>query len=459
MNPLDYSFFFNKKLLSTNPDTLVSKTCECLFNKFNHSARNSLNSKFALNNILTNLIVAHIFGRYIIISKSPNEYSNYSFYGLKHYSYRLIIGWIELLLEQGYINQVKSYYDSKSKIGKRPRLWISEKLISSFEDFRNNCAEIQFAYYTRPIVLKDKSKNVIQYKPSGNVLEKIKFLNIYNEFIESNQIIFPVESSSFDTTLNYLYPISNQINLYHSLYTQLVFNKYHSEIPIVERSNPIPLLITLESKSLLYKRLSGVLYRVFNNGSFSQGGRFYSSYQQLNGNDRIKILINGSSVSEVDYSAYHLNMLYHLTKKQFGEDPYSVVDRSEVRPILKVLCLIVINSRDKTQALRALNYEIRKNREFQKLKRIYQLDEKELLRKFENVHSEISNYFCSGIGLKLQFVDSQITESILKHFTKRDIPCLSIHDSFIVPAEHQRELAEMMNKIYKKRFGYDAKLK
>jgi len=152
-------------------------------------------------------------------------------------------------------------------------------------------------------------------------------------------------------------------------------------------------------------------------------------------------------------------MLYNLTGKQFNEDPYSVVDRPEVRPILKVLCLIVINSENKCQALRALRDEIRKDLEFQKLKRIYQLDEKELLRKFESVHSEISNYFCSGIGLKLMYRDSEIAESVLKHFTKREIPCLCVHDSFLIPIQHIEELKEVMNTVYKKHIGYDAKLK
>jgi hypothetical protein len=202
------------------------------------------------------------------------------------------------------------------------------------------------------------------------------------------------------------------------------------------------------------------LYRVFNNQSWSQGGRFFgSTYQQLSEEDRKKILINNSPVVEVDYSAFHLHMLYHLSNKQFDADPYALVDRPEVRPILKVLCLIIINSKDKSQALRAFRDEIRKNYEFQKLKKIYKLDEKELLRKFESVHIRISNYFCSGIGLRLQYKDSQLAESILKYFTKREIPCLCVHDSFIVPENHKAELIEQMKSVYKKRFGFDAKLK
>ena len=120
--------------------------------------------------------------------------------------------------------------------------------------------------------------------------------------------------------------------------------------------------------------------------------------------------------------------------------------------------MIAINSKDKSQALRALRDTIRKNWEFQKLKRVYQLDEKELLRKFEGVHAGISNYFCSGIGLKLMYRDSQIAEDVLKHFTKREIPCLCVHDSFLLPVQHKEELKSVMNEVYKNHMGFDAKL-
>ena len=223
----------------------------------------------------------------------------------------------------------------------------------------------------------------------------------------------------------------------------------------------IPLLVTLESRLLFNKELQGQLLRIFNNGKFTQGGRFYGgSYQQLKESDRAKITINGSPVIEVDYSAYHLNMIYNLTGKQFDEDPYTrVLDIPEARPILKLVCLIAINSQNKSQALKALRKEIRKNPTLEKLKRIYQLDETQLLRKFESVHFKISNYFYNNIGIRLQFLDSEITESILKYFTSREIPCLSVHDSFLVPGKYEDELKAVMRGTYKSKFKYDIKVK
>ena len=449
MNSLEYSFFFNKKIVAVDVASPISLLTDSIFNQLNHSSRNIAVRKIALNNILTNIIIGYLNGRYIVVSKSANDYSNYSWYGLNHYTFRLIVGWIDNLINEGYLEENRGFYDLKSREGKRTRLCANERLISTLNELQSGSENIKSLLYTKNLILKDSDKRLIKYSPSARLLEKIKFLDEYNEFISGYEIVLPVNQALLTKSYS---PSDSVINLYYILQSQVTLGSY--SMPTAS-----PLLITLELNYLFNKRLAGQLYRVFND-SFSKGGRFYSggSYQQLNEEDRANLRINNSSVCEIDYSAFHLNMLYNLTAKQFEEDPYSVVDRAEVRPILKVLCLIAINSKDKSQALRALRDTIRKNWEFQKLKRVYQLDEKELLRKFEGVHAGISNYFCSGIGLKLMYRDSQIAEDVLKHFTKREIPCLCVHDSFLLPVQHKEELKSVMNEVYKNHMGFDAKL-
>jgi len=61
--------------------------------------------------------------------------------------------------------------------------------------------------------------------------------------------------------------------------------------------------------------------------------------------------------------------------------------------------------------------------------------------------------------LKLQYIDSQLAESVLKHFTSRDIPCLCVHDSFIVPKKYGDELEGVMKDTYKSKINYDIKVK
>ena len=454
MNHNEYSFFFNKKIISEHQESSIFLLTDLIFNQLNRSSRNVAIRKLSLNNILTNLIITYLNGHYLVISKSSNDYTNYSWYGLNHYTFRLTIGWVETLLREGYLNQVIGFYNPESGEGKRSRINASEKLISSLNEIKNNKENFSSLHYTKNILLKDKDKRLIKYSPSGRLIEKINFLNEYNELIRGSEIISQVNINTLSQLNHSLLSDNSFISFYHALQIEAFLCRG------LPTPTAIPLIITLDNNLMLNKKIDGQIYRVFNQGKFTRGGRFYGgSYQQLNESDRARILINNLPVIEVDYSAFHLNMLYNLTGKQFNEDPYSAVDKPEIRPILKVLCLIVINSQNKSQALKALRDVIQKNWEFLKLKRIYRLDEKELLRKFESVHAGISNYFCSGIGLKLMYKDSEIAESVLKHFTKKEIPCLCVHDSFIVPVQHNEEMKQVMNDIYKKLIGFDAKLK
>ena len=60
-------------------------------------------------------------------------------------------------------------------------------------------------------------------------------------------------------------------------------------------------------------------------------------------------------------------------------------------------------------------------------------------------HTPIAVHLCSGFGIDLQFLDSQITEALIENFTGRKIPILSIHDSYIAPHDCAAELRDEMS--------------
>ena len=39
------------------------------------------------------------------------------------------------------------------------------------------------------------------------------------------------------------------------------------------------------------------------------------------------------------------------------------------------------------------------------------------------------------------------------HFAKKGVPVLPVHDSFIIAAQHQRELVAGMKRVFGERFG------
>ena len=58
------------------------------------------------------------------------------------------------------------------------------------------------------------------------------------------------------------------------------------------------------------------------------------------------------------------------------------------------------------------------------------------------------------MGVDLMYRDSLIAEDILRHFLNKKIPCLTIHDSFIVPIHHKDELFQVMTEIYFKHLKF-----
>jgi hypothetical protein len=68
-------------------------------------------------------------------------------------------------------------------------------------------------------------------------------------------------------------------------------------------------------------------------------------------------------------------------------------------------------------------------------------------------HKPIRQYLSQGKSLELQFLDSQITEELVDHFSRRGIPILTVHDSYIIPEEFVRDLRWQMSKLWNRRSG------
>jgi hypothetical protein len=189
-----------------------------------------------------------------------------------------------------------------------------------------------------------------------------------------------------------------------------------------------------------------------------EGGRFYGGeYQGLPEGVRKDLIIGGENVVELDYSSLHLTMLYHLSEIDYKDEPYLAINNNEeLRSLYKLISLIIINSDSKVNAVRGFNYEVFKdskkssNRRFHKEKlKKYNLSFGKLYNQFIETHKDLEPYFLSGEGIRLQKKDSEIAERIMNHFLKLNIPCLSVHDSFIVPEKYKDELEEVMQRNYR----------
>lgn len=187
------------------------------------------------------------------------------------------------------------------------------------------------------------------------------------------------------------------------------------------------------------------LKRIFN-GGWTLGGRFYGTFwQTMSGKDRRNILIDGKETVEVDYEYLHPRMIYARARKKLVGDPYIIDGFS--RTVAKRAFLIIINARGYPSAKGAVANMLEEKGMERKLAG-------RLIDAVKARHRTVEKYFHTGIGLELQNLDSNMAEYVMQVMTiKRGVPCLPIHDSFIVPSGQVKNLVSAMKAAYEKFVG------
>ena len=211
--------------------------------------------------------------------------------------------------------------------------------------------------------------------------------------------------------------------------------------------------------------------RVFNGGlagKWQLGGRFYRGWwQQIDKEDRCKIYINDQPTLEVDFKAFHPNLLSNELGIKLSGDPYDlgklilpevITTKVEQREYVKLLVLMGINADSDKKAYQAFRNSDRKDKLGQSLTDIQLAT---LLDAFINKHPQFDGVLNTGQALGLMNIDSQIANLVIDHFTQKDIPVLCIHDSFIIQYDKEPELRRILDQathqITKARIDHDIK--
>ena len=202
----------------------------------------------------------------------------------------------------------------------------------------------------------------------------------------------------------------------------------------------VNVVTSIGTSAIMPAQLSMV--RIFSKGSLNQGGRFYSAVQNYKAETRKYLYFDKEPTIEIDYSSFHPHLLYHQDGLQFaGDDPYVIkgFDRGHV----KIAFNIMLNrkgTKNNKSATNTISNELG----------IYVEAAEALEIAILELHSPIAQHFNSGIGLKLQRLDSDIAMSVIDHFVnvlKR--PIVSIHDSFIVSVRDTESLILLMADCYR----------
>ena len=197
------------------------------------------------------------------------------------------------------------------------------------------------------------------------------------------------------------------------------------------------------------------LYRVFNSLDFDKGGRFYGGWWEgIPSEYRAKLLINGKRTEELDFGSLHPTILYAQYGLELPKDAYEL----SLRPTKFPKGKSVVDFRKVVK--RAFNAMLNADKRLHAPPRELALHEwgikwGELVSAIQDQHTPIANEFFSGVGLSLQYEDSQIAEKLMIQFAQANgmVPLLPVHDSFICHHGYAEEVREMMVKSFKERFG------
>ncbi|MDA9053402.1 hypothetical protein N9H65_04810 [Planktomarina temperata] len=188
------------------------------------------------------------------------------------------------------------------------------------------------------------------------------------------------------------------------------------------------------------------LVRIFSNGSFKQGGRFYRAWWlNVPSEYRKYITIDEKRTAEFDFSQLNPHLLYHSNYKELGsEDAYDRVLDGEHRKIVKQAFNAMVQA---STPLKNCPNELDMSG--------LEMSWAELRDRIIKAHKPIADLFFKGVGNQLQFQDSNIAERVMLHFAGMDAPALPVHDSFILHHAYGEsgEVEEAMRRAFYEEVG------
>jgi hypothetical protein len=343
-----------------------------------------------LEALLTNLVAP---GQWVSYSRRKEWWSNGTRYRGTSYSYATVLPAVDELTAVGLLQhdrKVPGNLGWQSRFRATPTLQQTVKIPTVIYD------------PVELIRLKDRDDKLIDYRDTNNTISMRRRLEEINEALSAADL---------------------------ELYA-----------PTVKHDG---MLLRVGNDHVLYPAMR-TLYRIFNRGSFSNGGRFYGTWwQQIPKKIRPQLLIDGEPTIEHDYPQLHPNMLYAEIGARLEGDAYAV--DGWPRNLVKVAFNILVNAENHGSALRAIALEIGGEGAYARAT--------SLIEAIKLRHPTITRVFHSDAGIRLQRRDADMAETIMSRLIRFGIVVLPIHDSFITAARHGGALVEAMNFAWARCYG------
>lgn len=192
------------------------------------------------------------------------------------------------------------------------------------------------------------------------------------------------------------------------------------------------------------------LRRIFNNGSFEQGGRLYGGFWiAMKSKDLRDITIDDDWLVSLDYGQMAVRLAYSLVKAPIAfDDGYLIPNWEKAREATKKLINVMLNSTS------AHDWSVPKK--VQKLYPYREHIERHLLADIYSFHKPIAHLFGGQYGMKFMFMESEILIDVLLELNSRGIAALPIHDCILVKESTQKTAKEVMLRVFKQHTNLDA---
>jgi len=331
---------------------------------------------------------------WVSFSRRKTWYTGKARYQGLPYSYVRITRAVNELRAAGLIEEIRACSGDHMRTGRQSRIRATSRLLDAF-------AGVTFEYAPVEIIRRrDVDGNLEQYRETGLTRRMRAELEEINAGLAAHALTLPDECVP--------------VGLHHVAVRDSVIRT----TPVVS------------------------LYRVFNRGRWSKGGRMYWWGQNLPGDIRVKVLIDGEESVEEDYTGMHLRIAYALAGSPMpaGHDPYAV--KGVKRGYAKFALLIGINAASNAETVGALIAKIRAKFGVE----LTRGEAASILDAVIENNPSIRSYICSDAGIDLMNIDSEIAVSVVKACLAAGFPAFPIHDSYIAPASRKAELRSIMDR-------------
>ncbi|MQR02363.1 hypothetical protein [Glaciimonas soli] len=188
------------------------------------------------------------------------------------------------------------------------------------------------------------------------------------------------------------------------------------------------------------------LRRVFNNGSFTQGGRLFGGWwQDMKKLNRRDICIEGISAVTLDFSQAGARIMYGIAGAACDHDPYAVSGYEHHRDGIKRL-------------FAAMAFSSTPIKRFPKnTKKLFRGDMKvkQVTEAIQAHNKEISHLFYTGVGFDVIHRESEIMVEMLLTLQALGVVALPVHDALIVAEDRVAEVKAVMLSVFHAQTGVE----